>query len=91
MISCLSSNIGFIFTYVAPEISPIYSWGDNGIDILSQKVTTVMSDLNDVSVIVAGDLNARVMTSFLMTNHHHHHHRHRHRRRRRRRKFLFIY
>ena len=49
-----------IFTYVAPERSPIYSPENNdGIVILNEKLTNIKSTYPNAEIILAGDLNAR--------------------------------
>ena len=53
-------DIVFIFTYVAPERSSIYSHeNDDGIVILNEKLANIKSVYPDAEIILAGDLNAR--------------------------------
>ena len=53
-------DIVFIFTYVTPTRSPIYSHeNDNGIVILNEKLANIKSVYPDAEIILAGDLNAR--------------------------------
>ena len=60
-LSGLHTNTVLLFTYIAPEYSKVYDFRNtNGIDILGNKLTAVLSDLDDVSIILAGDLNSRV-------------------------------
>ena len=50
-----------VFTNVSPYRSTIYSNdNDHGIDILNNKLASIVSDLPAVNVFIAGDLNARV-------------------------------
>ena len=54
------NDIILIFTYVAPERSPIYSpENDDGIVILNEKLTNIKSTYPNAEIILAGDLNAR--------------------------------
>ena len=54
------NDIILIFTYVAPERSPIYSpENDDGIVILNEKLTNIKSSYPNAEIILAGDLNAR--------------------------------
>lgn len=63
--SMLHTNVVFCFAYIAPENSPIYKENmSKGIEILGEKLTSIESDLNDVSFIIAGDLNSRVKDMF---------------------------
>lgn len=56
----LTKDLIFVFSYVALERSSIYCDGEDGIHILSNKLTSVLSDYQDVLFVVAGDLYARV-------------------------------
>ena len=57
------NNIVFIFTYVAPERSPIYSHENgDGILILNEKVANIKSTCTDAAIILAGDLNSKTKT-----------------------------
>lgn len=60
-ISKLLTDIVLILTYIPPERSAVYELqNDNGIDILREKLLLILSDMPNVSFIVAGDMNARV-------------------------------
>jgi len=49
-----------LFTYVSPERSVIYETGNgNGINILNNRITAILSDFPDVAFLLAGDFNAR--------------------------------
>ena len=55
-----TNDIILIFTYVAPERSPIYSSeNDDGIVILNEKLTSIRTVYPKAEIIIAGDLNAR--------------------------------
>ena len=57
------NNIVFIFPYVAPERSLIYSHENgNGILILNEKVADIKSTCTDAAIILAGYLNAKTKT-----------------------------
>lgn len=57
----LVQDLVLIFTYILPERSVIYeNCDDNGIEILNEKITSILSDIPDVCFLLAGDLNARV-------------------------------
>ena len=49
-----------VFTYILPERSSIYTNGEDGVKILNNKLTSIVSDNSDVMCVVAGDLHARV-------------------------------
>ena len=49
-----------VFTYILPERSSIYTNGEDGVQILNNKLTSIVSDNSDVMCVVAGDLHARV-------------------------------
>ena len=49
-----------IFTYIAPENSPIYTDEDNGIILLSENILEIVSEHPRTELFVAGDLNARI-------------------------------
>ena len=56
----LEKDLILLFTYVSPERSVIYETGNgNGIDILNNKITAILSDFPDVAFLLAGDFNAR--------------------------------
>ena len=48
------------FTYVAPEKSPIYTDEENGIEILNDKISEIVSQYPEAELLVAGDLNSRI-------------------------------
>ena len=49
-----------IFTYIAPERSPIYTpENDDGISLLNEKLLEIKSVYPNADIIIAGDLNAR--------------------------------
>ena len=52
-----------IFTYIAPEKSPIYTEEDNGIILLNEKILEIVTDHPGAELFVAGDLNARIGNS----------------------------
>ena len=53
-------DIVIIFTYIAPERSPIYSFeNDNGITLLNEKIFDIKSLYPNAEIIIAGDLNSR--------------------------------
>lgn len=57
----LMNDVILVFPYVAPENSPIYNdENSNGIDILSHNLSQIEKEINNISFIIAGDLNARV-------------------------------
>lgn len=60
--SCLfSSDVVLLFTYIAPENSPVYDLqNSNGVDILKEKMSAIQSDLGEVNFLLAGDFNARI-------------------------------
>ena len=49
-----------IFTYIAPENSPIYTDDDNGVILLNEKILEIVSEHPRAKLFVAGDLNARI-------------------------------
>ena len=49
-----------IFTYTAPENSPIYTDEDNGVILLNEKILKIVSEHQRAELFVAGDLNARI-------------------------------
>ena len=49
-----------IFTYIAPENSPIYTDEDNGVILLNEKILEIVSEHPRAELFVAGDLNARI-------------------------------
>ena len=49
-----------IFSYVAPENSPIYTDENNGLTLLNEKNTEILSQYPTAELFVAGDLNARI-------------------------------
>ena len=49
-----------IFTYIAPETSPIYTDEDNGVILLNEKILEIVSEHQRAELFVAGDLNARI-------------------------------
>ena len=54
------NDILLIFTYIAPERSPIYTpENDDGIVLLNEKLLEIRSVYPNADMIVAGDLNAR--------------------------------
>ena len=56
-----ATNIILFYVYVAPENSVMYDGQPlNGIEILSEQLRCILSDLQGISFIVAGDLNSRV-------------------------------
>ena len=55
------NDIVLVFTYIAPERSPIYSpENDNGIMILNEKIFDIKSNYPNADIIIAGDLNSRI-------------------------------
>ena len=59
------NNILYMCVYVPPEGSPFYPYFDvdNGIGLLEECLTDCMLTLNDVYVILAGDLNSRTASN----------------------------
>lgn len=54
------NDIVLIFTYVAPERSPIYTNDNNdGINLLNEKLVDIKVLYPNADIIIAGDLNAR--------------------------------
>ena len=54
------NDIVMVFTYIAPERSPIYSFeNDNGITLLNEKIFDIKSLYPNAKIIIAGDLNSR--------------------------------
>ena len=49
-----------VFTYVAPENSPIYTDQNNELVLLNEKISEILSRYSMAGVFVAGDLNARI-------------------------------
>ena len=49
-----------IFTYVAPEHSPIYTEENNELALLNEKITEILSQYPTAELFVAVDLNARI-------------------------------
>ena len=64
------NDIVLIFTYIAPERSPIYTpENDDGISLLNEKLLEIKSVYPNADIIIAGDLNARTkdfLVLFLM-------------------------
>ena len=58
-------NILYVCAYVPPEGSPFYPYFDvdNGIGFLEECLTDCMLTLNDVYVIMAGDLNSKTASN----------------------------
>lgn len=53
------NDILMIFAYVSPENSPIYSeQNPNGIDLLNDKLSDIISSYPNAEIFLAGDLNA---------------------------------
>ena len=55
-----NEDLIMFFTYVAPEKSPIYTDEENGIEILNDKISEIVSQYPEAELFVAGDLNARI-------------------------------
>ena len=54
------NDIVLIFTYIAPERSPIYAFeNDNGIILLNEKIFDIKSLYPNAEILTAGDLNSR--------------------------------
>ena len=54
------NDLVMFFTYVAPENSPIYTTEDNGIIILSEKISDIVLDYPQADIFLSGDLNSRI-------------------------------
>lgn len=57
---CKNEDIIMVFTYVAPENSPIYTDENNGLVLLNEKISEILSRYPTAELFVAGDLNARI-------------------------------
>ena len=54
------NDIVLIFTYIAPERSPIYTpENDDGIILLNEKLLEIRSVYPKADIVIAGDLNSR--------------------------------
>ena len=51
-----------IFTYIAPENSPIYTDEDNGIALSNERISEICVQYPTAELFLAGDLNARIST-----------------------------
>ena len=54
------NDLILFFTYVAPENSPIYADEGNGIVLLNNKISEVVSEYPNAEIFLAGDLNSRI-------------------------------
>ena len=56
-----SKDVVYVCAYIPPECSPYYAHYDidNGIDLLEEALSDILLSLDDVYVILCGDLNAR--------------------------------
>lgn len=55
-----NEDIIMVFAYVAPENSPIYTDENNGLILLNEKISEILSQYPTAELLVAGDLNARI-------------------------------
>ena len=54
------NDLIMLFTYVAPENLPIYTDEENGIVLLSSKISEVVSDYPNTEIFLARDFNSRI-------------------------------
>ena len=61
-----NSDVVYVYAYVPPENSPYYSAFDidDGISLLEESLTDVMLSLDDVYILLCGDLNSRTANEF---------------------------
>ena len=57
-----TNDLIMIFTYIAPENSPIYTDEDNGIKFLNERISEICVQYPTAELFLAGDLNARIST-----------------------------
>ena len=57
-----TNDLIMIFTYIAPENSPIYTDEDNGIELLNERISEICVQYPTAELFLAGDLNARIST-----------------------------
>ena len=54
-------DIVFVFVYISPEYSPIYhDRNENGIEVLSDQLSVIVSEFPEAKLFLAGDFNARM-------------------------------
>ena len=54
------NDLIMIFTYIAPEYSPVYAQEDNGIILLNENINEILLRYPNADLFVSGDLNSRI-------------------------------